>query len=47
MAQHKANHIQVVYAPSAGDADKALAGKAAMFNELGLTVHICGDVKVG
>ncbi len=47
MAQHKANHIQVVYAPSAGDADKALAGKAAMFNELGLVVHICGDVKVG
>ena len=47
MAQHKANHIQVVYAPSAGAADKALAGKAAMFNELGLAVHICGDVKVG
>lgn len=47
MAQHKANHIQVVYAPSAEAADKALAGKAAMFNELGLTVHICGDVKVG
>jgi len=47
MAQHKANHIQVVYAPSAEDADKALAGKAAMFNELGLAVHICGDVKVG
>jgi len=47
MAQHKANHIQVVYAPSAEAADKALAGKAAMFNELGLRVHICGDVKVG
>ncbi len=47
MAQHKANHIQVVYAPSAEAADKALAGKAAMFNELGLHVHICGDVKVG
>ena len=47
MAQHKANHIQVVYAPSVEDADKALAGKAAMFNELGLRVHICGDVKVG
>ncbi len=47
MAQHKANHIQVVYAPSAEAADKALTGKAAMFNELGLTVHICGDVKVG
>jgi hypothetical protein len=31
MARHKANHIQVVYAPSAELADKALAAKAAMF----------------
>jgi hypothetical protein len=47
MARHKANHIQVVYAPSAEIADKALAAKAAMFAELGLTVHLCGGVKVG
>lgn len=47
MAQHKANHIQVVYAPTAADADKALAAKAAMFHELGVKVHVCGDVKVG
>ena len=47
MAKHKANHIQVVYAPSAEDADKALAAKAAMFHELGLKVNVCGDVKVG
>lgn len=47
MAKHKANHIQVVYAPTAEDADKALAAKAAMFYELGAKVHICGDVKVG
>jgi L-fucose isomerase-like protein len=47
MAQHKANHIQVVYAPTAEDADKALAAKAVMFHELGAKVHICGDVKVG
>jgi hypothetical protein len=47
MAKHKANHIQVVYAPTAEDADKALAAKAAMFHELGLKVNICGDVKVG
>jgi hypothetical protein len=47
MAKHKANHIQVVYAPSADDANKALAAKASMFNELGLMVNICGDVKVG
>jgi len=47
MAKHKANHIQVVYAPSAEDADKALAAKAAMFNALGIRVNVCGDVKVG
>ncbi len=47
MARHKANHIQVVYAPNAETADKALAAKAAMFHELGVKVHICGDVKVG
>jgi len=47
MARHKANHVQVVYAPSAGAADRALAAKAAMFHELGVKVHICGDVNVG
>ncbi len=47
MAQHKANHIQVAYSPSAAEADKALAAKAAMFHELGVKVHICGDVDVG
>jgi hypothetical protein len=47
MARHKANHIQVVYAPSAAMADKALAAKAAMFNAMGMIVHLCGEVKVG
>jgi hypothetical protein len=47
MARHKANHIQVVYAPDAQTADKALAAKAAMLSELGIAVHLCGDVKVG
>jgi hypothetical protein len=47
MARHKANHIQVVYAPSAEIADKALAAKAAMFAEMGIAVHLCGDVQVG
>jgi hypothetical protein len=47
MARHKANHIQVVYAPSAETADKVLAVKAAMFSEMGIDVHLCGDVKVG
>ncbi len=46
MARHKANHIQVVYAPDAVTADKALAAKAAMFAGLGITVHLCGDVKL-
>jgi hypothetical protein len=36
-----------VYAPDAQTADKALAAKAAMLSELGITVHLCGDVKVG
>ncbi len=47
MARHKANHIQVVYTPSAEIADKALAAKAAMFAEMGLAVHLCGEVSVG
>jgi hypothetical protein len=47
MGRHQANHIQVVYAPSAPDADFALAVKAAMFAEMGIAVHLCGDVKVG
>ena len=47
MARHKANHIQVVYAPSAEAADKALAAKAIMLTEMGIAVHLCGDVKVG
>lgn len=42
MARHKANHIQVVYAPDAAAADFALAAKAAAFRELGLDVSICG-----
>jgi L-fucose isomerase-like protein len=46
MARHKANHIQVVYAPDAVTADQALAVKAAMFDEMGICVHLCGDVKI-
>jgi hypothetical protein len=42
MARHKANHLNVAYAPSAELADKALAAKAAMFAEMGLAVHLCG-----
>jgi len=42
MARHKSNHIQLAYAPSAEDADLALATKAAAFNALGVEVYICG-----
>jgi hypothetical protein len=44
MARHKANHLNVAYAPTADAADKALAAKAAMFSTLGVQVHLCGDV---
>jgi hypothetical protein len=47
MARHKANHLNVAYAPAAGDADSALATKAALFNALGIHVHLCGDVPLG
>jgi hypothetical protein len=42
MARHKANHIQVAYAPDAGTARKALFAKAAALRELGIQVHFCG-----
>jgi hypothetical protein len=42
MARHKANHIQVAYAPDAAGARKALATKAAFFREAGLDVSVCG-----
>ena len=43
MARHRANHVNIAYAPSAEVAGKALATKAAMFSTLGVTVHLCGD----
>ena len=46
MAKHKANHINVTYAPDAESADRALAAKAAMFNALGVRVFLCGDVRM-
>ncbi len=46
MARHKANHLNVVYAPTAAEADRALAVKAAMLAEMGIQVHLCGDVKL-
>ncbi len=42
MARHRANHLNVAYAPTRQIADQALAAKAAMFAELGVKVHLCG-----
>jgi hypothetical protein len=42
MARHKANHIQVAYAPSDEAANRALAAKVAMMQELGVHVCVCG-----
>jgi hypothetical protein len=44
MARHKANHLNVAYAPDDETADRALHAKAAMFAALGLQVHLCGNV---
>jgi hypothetical protein len=41
MARHRANHVNIAYAP---DAANALALKGAMFHALGLQVHLCGKV---
>jgi hypothetical protein len=43
MARHKANHIQVAYAPDAATANRALQAKAAAFREMEIEVAICGD----
>ena len=43
MARHRANHLNVAYAPTSQVADQALAAKAAMMAELGIHVHLCGD----
>jgi hypothetical protein len=44
MARHKANHIQVVYAPNGRQARRACRIKASMLAALGLEVHLCGNV---
>jgi len=46
MAQHKANHALIVYSPDAVTADKALLAKATMFAQLGVHVHLCGNVDI-
>jgi len=43
MARHKANHVQVAYAPTADAANQALSAKAGAFQHMGLEVAICGS----
>ncbi len=43
MARHRANHVNIAYAPNAA---RALAVKAAMFHALGVQVHLCGGVEI-
>ena len=47
MARHKSNHIQVAYADSPAAADRALLGKAAYADALGIKVFLCGTNKEG
>lgn len=44
MGRHRANHLNVAYAPDPATADNALLAKATFFAELGVAVHLCGDV---
>ncbi len=46
MARHKANHLNVAYATDAATADAALVAKAAMFDAMGIKVHLAGDVTI-
>jgi hypothetical protein len=47
MARHRANHLNVAYAPDADTAERALLAKAALFQALGVHVHLCGAVAAG
>jgi hypothetical protein len=45
MGRHKANHIQVAYAPDAATARRLVAAKAGMAHQLGIDVSVCGDLE--
>ncbi len=44
MARHRANHVNIAYAPDEKTAADALAVKCATFQALGVEVHLCGAV---
>jgi hypothetical protein len=46
MARHRANHVNIAYATDASSATRALAVKAAMFDEMGVKVHLCGQINM-
>ena len=46
MAKHKANHVQVAYCPDADTANRAATVKAALFDTLGIDVHLCGNINL-
>jgi hypothetical protein len=47
MARHRANHIQVAYTDDAARATEALQAKAAMFDAMGVRVHLAGVDEAG
>jgi len=47
MGRQKANHVQVAFASGADAADRALLVRAAMAQQLGIQVHLCGARKGG
>lgn len=47
MARHRANHVNIAYAPDVQTAERALQLKAAMFHSLGVNVHLCGTTFAG
>ena len=46
MARHRANHVNIAYVPEGEAAAHALAVKAAMFDTLGVHVHLCGTTGI-
>lgn len=46
MGRHKANHLQVAYAPDTDTAQRAILAKAAVFDALGVPVHLVGDLEL-
>jgi hypothetical protein len=46
MARHRANHVNIAYVREGEAAAHALAVKAAMFDTLGVHVHLCGTTGI-